>query len=151
MPKFSYKILDYDTKTRNLSVLFKTDDPKVKKPEEVLSFECPELDNEGKVSEAHIKEIIMSLDQNQYWDSWNHENTPNEGAVNLNSLIGTSGEKEYNSSTRIWVPPVPPPPPAPEDDLVSSAAEEWSWLTSKEFDEWDDFRKRVKALEDKSG
>ena len=67
MPKFSYKILDYDTKTRNLSVLFKTDDPKVKKPEEVLSFECPELDNEGKVSEAHIKEIIMSLAQNQYW------------------------------------------------------------------------------------
>ena len=65
MPKFSYKILDYDTKTRNLSVLFKTDDPKVKKPEEVLSFECPELDNEGKVSEAHIKEINMSLAQNQ--------------------------------------------------------------------------------------
>ena len=47
MPKFSYKILDYDTKTRNLSVLFKTDDPKVKKPDKVVAIAAKGIKSTG--------------------------------------------------------------------------------------------------------
>ena len=103
MPKFSYKILDYNVETKNLAVVVKTDDPKIVNNEELMHFECP-VDGDNKVMASEVKEIILRVVQSTYWGSWNHQNRPNESPVGVSEIIGSTHEQEYDQETKLWIP-----------------------------------------------
>ena len=103
MPKFSYKILDYNVETKNLAVVVKTDDPKIVNNEELMHFECP-VDGDNKVMASEVKETILRVAQNTYWASWNHQNRPNESPVGVSEIIGNTHEQDYDQETKLWIP-----------------------------------------------
>lgn len=103
MPKFSYKIIDYNDETKNLAVVVKTDDPKIVNNEELMHFQCP-VDDDNKVLASEVKEIILRVVQNTYWASWNHQNKPNESPVGVFEIIGSTHEQEYDHETKLWLP-----------------------------------------------
>ena len=117
MYKFTYQVLDFNTKEDRFIVLVKTTDSKVAQQEEVLYIDYAE----DHITEAALKELIHRVVQSQLWPKWRKQNMPTQAPpAGTDSFIGKSFESEYDYGVnKIWEEPTAPTIDDPWEDLIS--------------------------------
>jgi len=114
--KFTYQVLDFNTKEDRFVVLIKTTDSKVAQQEQVIHIDYAE----DHITEAALKELIHRVVQNQLWPKWRKQNMPTQAPpAGADSFVGKTFESEYDYGiNKIWEEPVPSIED-PWEDLIS--------------------------------
>ena len=106
---YSYTVLDYRRSTQTFTILVKTDDTSVTRPEIKFSFGY----SESTITEEKFQSIVKRLIQDNFYYEWKDESAPNAIPSGVLDLVGKTYTEAYDYTNKIWEPP--------QEEVISEA------------------------------